>query len=181
MLGLQIAGGLFPAFVVWGGFGIGVEQSWTRSQGRITRLAGYEKIGFVMRRMKFRAAGLFLTSAFVFLPAHDLFGGNTKTAEKAGAILFRDKGCVQCHGVGGVGGVPGKNAPSLVGIRNDPKWTPAKMTDQILNGGQKMPPFSDSVTDAEAAELIAYLRARHRPIAPPPPPGTTAPAAPPTK
>ena len=39
--------------------------------------------------------------------------------------------------------------------------------------GQKMPAFSDSLTDPEIAQLVAYLRAKHRP-APPPATGQTA-------
>jgi mono/diheme cytochrome c family protein len=104
---------------------------------------------------------------FVALSAHGLFAFNSKAAEQAGAVLFRDKGCAYCHGVGGVGG---KKAPSLMDLRKDKLWTPPKITDQILNGGQKMPPFRDSVTDEEVAELVAYLRAKHRPVPPPPPP-----------
>jgi mono/diheme cytochrome c family protein len=99
------------------------------------------------------------------LAAHAL-GVKGKRAEMAGAVLFRDKGCAHCHGVGGVGT---KKAPSLVDIRSNTLWTPAKMTDQILNGGQKMPPFRDSLTDEEAAQLIAYLRAKKRPVPPPAP------------
>jgi mono/diheme cytochrome c family protein len=91
--------------------------------------------------------------------------------EKAGAILFRDKGCTFCHGEGGVGT---SKAPSLVEIRKDKDWTAEKMTSQIKNGGQKMPPFGESLTDQEIAQLVAYLRARHRPV--PPPAATPAPA-----
>jgi mono/diheme cytochrome c family protein len=72
--------------------------------------------------------------------------------EKSGAVLFRDKGCEHCHGVGGVGT---QKAPSLVDIRKDKLWTPEKMTDQILNGGQKMPPFGDSLTDPQIAQIVA--------------------------
>jgi len=100
------------------------------------------------------------------LPAHSLFA-SSKAAEQAGAILFRDKGCSYCHGIGGVGG---KKAPSLTDLRKDKLWLPAKITDQILNGGQKMPPFRDSLTDEEVAELVSFLRAKNRPIPPPPAP-----------
>ena len=55
-------------------------------------------------------------------PAHALFGSKKKAAEKAGAILFRDKGCAHCHGVAGVGG---KKAPALTDIRKNKVWTPA--------------------------------------------------------
>lgn len=110
-------------------------------------------------------------AALAATPAHA--SSKTKADEQAGAVLFRDKGCAYCHGAGGTGG---KKGPDLSGIRTDKLWTPQKMTNQILNGGQKMPPFSDSLSDAEIAQLIAYLRAKQRPIpppaaTPPPPPG----------
>ncbi len=102
-----------------------------------------------------------------------LSGAKKKDAEKAGAILFRDKGCAYCHGVGGTGG---KKGPDLSGLPKDKAWPPEKITNQILNGGQKMPPFRESVTDDEVAQLIAYLRAKHRPA---PPTGTGSPTPPP--
>lgn len=105
---------------------------------------------------------LFL-AACAATPAYALMGSKAKAAEEAGAVLFRDKGCAYCHGAGGSGG---KKGPDLSGLRNNKQWTPAKITNQILNGGQKMPPFSDSVTSEEITELVAYLRAKHRPIAP---------------
>lgn len=101
---------------------------------------------------------------FAALSTHPLYASDTKADEQSGAVLFRDKGCAYCHGVGGVGG---KKAPSLVGIRNDKDWPPAKITTQILNGGQKMPPFGDSLTDPQIAQLVAYLRAKNRPVPPP--------------
>lgn len=103
---------------------------------------------------------------FAALPAHAQFGSKTQQAEQAGALLFRDKGCTYCHGVGGTGG---KKGPELTDLRKDKLWTPAKITDQILNGGQKMPPFRESLSDEEAAQLVAWLRAKHRPVAPPSP------------
>ena len=106
---------------------------------------------------------LFLVAA---LPGPWLHAASTQTEEQAGAILFRDKGCSHCHGDGGLGG---KKGPTLSGLRTDRNWPPAKIKEQILNGGQKMPPFSDSMTDQEIAQVIAYLRAKHRPVPPPAP------------
>jgi mono/diheme cytochrome c family protein len=114
-------------------------------------------------------AAIFLSAS---LPAH-AFGDKNKADEEAGAVLFRDKGCAYCHGVNGVGG---KKAPPLTGIRNDKAWPPAKITTQILNGGQKMPPFGDSLTDEQIAQLVAYLRAKTRPVPPPPPAQPATPA-----
>ena len=95
------------------------------------------------------------------LPAHALWGKKSKTSEQAGAVLFRDKDCAHCHGVAGIGG---KKGPALTDLRKNKLWPPAKLTAQILNGGQKMPPFSDSLTDEQIAQLVAYLRAKHRPV-----------------
>jgi mono/diheme cytochrome c family protein len=101
---------------------------------------------------------------FAALPACALHGGAAKADEQAGALLFQKTGCAHCHGPGGSGG---KKGPDLVNLRKNKLWTPAKITNQILNGGQKMPPFSDSLTDPEIAQVVAYLRAKHRPAPPP--------------
>lgn len=103
-------------------------------------------------------------------PAHAFWGSKKKVEAKAGAMLFREKGCVHCHGPAGVGG---KKGPSLSKLPKDKKWTPAKLTDQILHGGQKMPPFDDSLTDQQIAQLVVYLRTKHKPIPP-----SAAPSAP---
>lgn len=79
-------------------------------------------------------------------------------------MLYRDNGCGFCHGAD----LKGTNkAPALTEIRNDKEWTPEKMTNQILNGGQKMPPFRDSLSDEQIADLVAFLRAKKRPPIPP--------------
>lgn len=117
----------------------------------------------------------FLLSGLVALVAipTQLSASSKSDAEKAGALLFRDKGCTYCHGVGGVGT---KKAPALTGLHKDKAWTPEKITNQILNGGQKMPPFRDSVTDEDVTNLIAYLRAKNKPVPPPATPQDSAPA-----
>jgi mono/diheme cytochrome c family protein len=97
------------------------------------------------------------------LLAPALLAGQTLAAEAAGAQLFRDKGCVYCHGAGGAGT---QKAPALTGLPTDKHWSPARIRAQILNGGQKMPPFADSVTDEEVEQLVAYLRAQNKPAPP---------------
>lgn len=124
-----------------------------------------------MLRFRLFIAALLLSSLGFIAFAAD---SDPDADAKAGAVLFRDKGCAYCHGASLEGT---KKAPALQQIQNDKAWTSEKMTDQILNGGQKMPPFSDSLSDQEIAQLVAYLRAKKRPIPPPLPPGE-APAAP---
>jgi mono/diheme cytochrome c family protein len=127
----------------------------------------------IPRQNYFHSLFILLLVVYAARPARAIMGSNTRAAEEAGAVLFRDKGCAYCHGAGGTGG---KKGPDLTGLRTDKLWMPEKITSQIMNGGQKMPPFSDSLTDVEISDLVAYLRAKHRPIPPPaatpaPPPG----------
>jgi mono/diheme cytochrome c family protein len=120
-------------------------------------------------------ASVLLSFALFALPfaQSTVVAETNREAAKAGAMLFRDKGCTFCHGVGGVGT---KKAPDLTGLPADKIWTPTKITNQILNGGQKMPPFRESVTDDEVKDLIAYLRTKNKPIPPPLPEEGAAPA-----
>jgi len=120
--------------------------------------------------MRSKISSLLLSLA-LFLATPSLVGQNKKEAEMAGAVLFRDRGCTFCHGVGAVGTT---KAPALTGLPTDKTWTTEKITEQILNGGQKMPPFRDSVTDEEVSDLIAYLRAKDKPIPPPAAPVSSA-------
>jgi mono/diheme cytochrome c family protein len=102
---------------------------------------------------------LFVAATGFAFPAAD-----QKADEQAGAILYRDKGCPQCHGAALEGN---KKGPALAEIRNDKEWPPEKITKQIMDGGQKMPPFGESLTDQEIAQLVAFLRAKDRPTPPP--------------
>ncbi len=108
--------------------------------------------------------GIKFFPALLVVAATTAFAADTPADVKAGAALFRDKGCSYCHGTDLHGT---KKAPALAEIRNDKNWPAAKMTDQILSGGQKMPPFRDSLSDEEIAQLVAFLRAKDHPAPPP--------------
>lgn len=84
----------------------------------------------------------------------------------AGAVLYRDKGCSYCHGPSLEGT---KKAPALAEIRKQKAWTNEKISDQILDGGAKMPPFRESLSDDEITQMIAFLRAKKHPTPPPAP------------
>ncbi len=109
---------------------------------------------------------VFITSLAALFFSSTACAASKRADEQAGANLFRDKGCAFCHGVGGVGG---KRAPALLDLRKNKLWPPEKITGQILDGGQKMPPFRDSLTDQEVAQLVSYLRAKKRPAPAPAP------------
>jgi len=124
----------------------------------LTRTSPHAKIVFVMRSLKYSA---FLPLALLSATAaHPFPGSDSKTDEQAGAVLYRDKGCPQCHGADLKGN---KKGPSLDELRNDPAWPPQRITKQITEGGPKMPPFGESLTDPEVAQLVTYLRAKERP------------------
>jgi mono/diheme cytochrome c family protein len=121
-----------------------------------------ENISVRFRKNCFVFIGLFLLGSATLA-----YGSDTKSAEMAGAVLFRDKGCGFCHGANLQGT---KKAPALAEIRKQKAWTTGKITAQILDGGQKMPPFRESLSDEEIQQLISFLRARNRPTPPPPAP-----------
>ena len=107
-----------------------------------------------------------LISAIGLAPAHAL---GHKKAEQAGANLFRDKGCPYCHGANTEGT---KKGPSLVDLRKT--RTAAEITKQIVDGGRKMPAFGDDISKDQVAQIVAWLRAKHRPAPTPLPAGTQA-------
>lgn len=106
--------------------------------------------------------GLLLVCAFAS-QKHAQSESKDAGSPQSGAALFRDKGCAFCHGAD-LGGT--SKAPSLAGLNNDKSWPAARISNQILNGGQKMPPFRDSLDDNEISDLVAYLRAKVRPAPP---------------
>ena len=114
-----------------------------------------------MRRLK---SSVFLPLFLVFAAAAAHPFPDSADDEKAGAVLYRDKGCPQCHGADLAGN---KKGPALTDISKDPAWPPEKIKKQITDGGAKMPPFGESLTDQEIAQLVAYLRAKDRPVPPP--------------
>jgi mono/diheme cytochrome c family protein len=114
-----------------------------------------------VRALKIRLACILsilaiFSSIALSVPTAQAAGSNA--AEQAGATLFRDKGCAYCHGATGQGTQKG---PSLANVRKAMKA--AQISAQIENGGQKMPSFSDSLSHDEVAQLVAFLRAKHRP------------------
>jgi mono/diheme cytochrome c family protein len=125
----------------------------------------HEKIDLVMVSIKsvFPFVLLAIFAALSF-PARAA-SADSPADVQAGAVLYRDKGCARCHGAA-LDGTP--KGPALAAINTDKEWPPEKMTDHILDGGQKMPPFRESLTDDEITQLVAFLRAKDRPVPPQP-------------
>jgi ubiquinol-cytochrome c reductase cytochrome b subunit len=73
-------------------------------------------------------------------------------ARGPGAPLFEQRGCINCHQIGGVGG---RRGPDLtrVGLR----LAPDQLTGRILNGGRNMPAYGTTLTPAEIGALVEFL------------------------
>ena len=79
--------------------------------------------------------------------------GAGQSAQERGAAEFHEKGCVQCHAIGGIGGIKGPDL-SGVGRRRDKK----ALRKQILEGGGSMPAFREALSDDEVEALVRYLQ-----------------------
>ena len=125
-------------------------------------------------------------------------GGNTvgpmQTMEEAGAVLYDQHGCGQCHDLGG-----SQRGPSLVGLYGskvtlkDGRTTVADdiyLRKSIINPSediaekyqQVMPSYKGQLTEEQLLQLIAYIRSlsgRSLQSAEPAPPGSVPRAAPP--
>ena len=103
-----------------------------------------------------------------------LFAGALVFAGLAGTNLYAQKGdsakgkdvfdanCSVCHNSDSE---EVKIGPGLKGLMKkakmstaDKKPTDANILDQINNGGNGMPPYKDTLSDAEKTNLIAYLK-----------------------
>jgi ubiquinol-cytochrome c reductase cytochrome b subunit len=89
----------------------------------------------------------------VTLPAAALQG--LDPTQQAGAQIFQDHGCINCHSIDGSGGERGPNLSTIgSSLSND------QLTWRILSGGRNMPAYGDTLTPEELAQLVAYLSSR---------------------
>ena len=91
----------------------------------------------------------------------------TQTADSgasaaAGAVLFRQKGCAYCHAANAEGS---DKAPPLQHLGR--AWDRARTSHQISEGGDAMPAFGTSLSDAELVELIDYFQSIQQPTTKP--------------
>jgi mono/diheme cytochrome c family protein len=69
------------------------------------------------------------------------------SGDSAGASLYASD-CASCHGADARGG----SGPSIAGVSDS-----QAVIDVILNGSGGMPGFAGSLTDADIADILAYL------------------------
>jgi ubiquinol-cytochrome c reductase cytochrome b subunit len=74
-----------------------------------------------------------------------------------GAVLFDERGCLNCHLVKGYGG---RRGPDLTYIGDE--LTKDNMVIRIVNGGVNMPAFGNTLKPTEIDNLVAFLSSRKR-------------------
>ncbi|MGV8839009.1 MAG: c-type cytochrome [Bauldia sp.] len=111
-----------------------------------------EAMGVTMRRRTI-AAGAVAAAVLAGLTA-GLLPARAQNATTAtdGPDIYTQSGCVGCHGPNGEGGV----GPALAA--NPDLANSALVVNQILFGGEIMPPFAAVLTDEQVVTLSNYIR-----------------------
>lgn len=94
------------------------------------------------------------------LPKSALLGRSP--LELAGAAVFQNKQCRNCHAVGGTGGERGPELDA-VAVR----LTGDQLIRQVLQGGGNMPAYGKQLSPAEVTALVAWLETLHPRYEPP--------------
>lgn len=92
-----------------------------------------------------------LLAGGVLLPNPPVQASSRKN-RAAGAVLFKEKGCIHCHSVDGhrVG-----EGPDLGTVGK--RLHKGQIEHQIRDGGKEMPAFGDMLTQDEVKKLVDYL------------------------
>jgi len=78
--------------------------------------------------------------------------------ERQGALVFHNKQCINCHSIGGAGGLRGPALDSVAA-----QLTGDQMVRQVIQGGGNMPAYGKNLDPSEVAALVAYMRTLHSP------------------
>jgi ubiquinol-cytochrome c reductase cytochrome b subunit len=82
--------------------------------------------------------------------------------ELAGAAVFQNKQCRNCHAVGGTGGERGPELDAVAA-----RLTGDQLIRQVLQGGGNMPAYGKQLSPAEVTALVAWLETLHPSYEPP--------------
>jgi mono/diheme cytochrome c family protein len=96
---------------------------------------------------------LWLPVICILLSFGSLALGSSRSQRERGAAVFAASGCRHCHAIQNAGGHKGPNLSSV-----GRTLTKTKIREQILRGGNEMPPFAGDLEPAEVKDLVAYLR-----------------------
>jgi len=78
--------------------------------------------------------------------------------ERQGALVFHNKQCINCHSVGGEGGLRG---PALDSVAT--RLTGDQLVRQVIQGSGNMPAYGKNLSPPEVAALVAFMSTLHKP------------------
>src|SRR5262249_9285203 len=78
--------------------------------------------------------------------------------ERQGALVFHSKQCINCHSVGGEGGLRG---PALDRVAT--RLTSDQLVRQVIQGSGNMPAYGKNLTPAEVAAVVSFMQTLHKP------------------
>src|SRR5215510_3441602 len=78
--------------------------------------------------------------------------------ERQGALVFHAKQCINCHSIGGEGGLRG---PALDRVAT--RLTSDQLVRQVIQGSGNMPAYGKNLTPAEVAAVVAFMSTLHKP------------------
>jgi ubiquinol-cytochrome c reductase cytochrome b subunit len=76
--------------------------------------------------------------------------------ERQGALVFHVKQCINCHSIGGEGGLRG---PLLDNVAT--QLTDDQLVRQVIQGSGNMPAYGKNLSPSEVAALVAFMHTLH--------------------
>ncbi len=132
-------------------FGEG-EKHWSRRPGAVLMLTGVALTLGIFTRLGTYTPWSPIMDAWSREPVPVACLKDRTPLERAGAIVFQNKQCRNCHAIGGEGGMRG---PALDGVAS--QMTEDQMIRQVLQGGGNMPAFGNALSPAETTALVDFL------------------------
>jgi ubiquinol-cytochrome c reductase cytochrome b subunit len=77
--------------------------------------------------------------------------------ERQGTLVFHNKQCINCHSIGGEGGLRG---PALDSVAT--RLTSDQLVRQVIQGSGNMPAYGKNLTPAEVAALVSFMSTLHK-------------------
>jgi ubiquinol-cytochrome c reductase cytochrome b subunit len=78
--------------------------------------------------------------------------------ERQGALVFHSKQCINCHSIGGEGGLRG---PVLDSVAT--RLSEDQLIRQVIQGSGNMPAYGKNLSPPEVAALVAFMSTLHNP------------------
>src|SRR5262245_43297109 len=78
--------------------------------------------------------------------------------ERQAALVFHAKQCINCHRIGGEGGLRG---PALDSVAT--RLTSDQLVRQVIQGSGNMPAYGKNLTPAEVAAVVSFMQTLHKP------------------